>query len=948
MHYSVTRVNDTLFAMDIKSCAFICFSLALISSCFEVEKEGLIYIKPSSSTLCPAEPCLTLSQFALNHTILKLPHSNVTLIILPGNHRLDSTIVVSSISKFFMLSNLSLLSIITCEHNESFIFDNIGRVLMHGLTFVGCGNSAIISVNQLTVQHCSFLGRRNCSGTALEIIETNATIVNTSFVSNTMGSHRGPIGILEYRNKQGETDDIVSVYAFVGGAIIATQSDVTVTGSTFEQNHAEIGGAIFSNQGSNITVMNCTFADNHVCSKGRSKLYFGGVLYYENGFKNIGESTEQVVILNCEFDNNSAAHGGVVTMFNCCSININLSNFHNNRATDSEKFPGSGGVLELYKQSTATIERSRFRSNSASSEGGVAYVEYSVLTVHSSEFWHNRAIQFGGVISVTYGNVTLDRSQFNENSAFQGGVVSAYMKCSVIIHDGVFDSNEAKSYKAPSMTTGGVVSMAQTGKLNITRSLFKRNTATRGGVLSVSLMVKLTIDNSSFTENHAIQCGVIEAYQCDVTFYGICNLTDNTAVENGGAICATSDSTLNVHDELTLLYNTANDSGGGVYLYRSKLNCHLNSTLKLLGGGAVKGGGIYAINSLVRVFSNRDSFIESSINFTENMAQKGGGIYLELTAEMHIIKLGNDYTRTIYSLHFISNSADYGGAVYVADETNFKICASKSYYNYNSSVGTECFLQIVSPMETLLMKYNIVSIEFVNNSAEVSGPVLYGGLLDRCTLNPSAEILLTRHRVPIDGVSFITNTSNMNNVDAISSSPAQVCFCRPDGQPDCTYQPPIIKVMKGEKFKVSLVAVDQVNATLKGVTIYSSLKYAGSGLGEGQMAQITTDNCTDLNFSIYSPHHSEEIILYAEGPCRNTTRSQKRMHILFLHCTCPVGFQPNVVEERSNCVCDCDSKLHQYVTNCISQTETLTREGCLLYTSPSPRDATLSRMPSSA
>ena len=51
-----------------------------------------------------------------------------------------------------------------------------------------------------------------------------------------------------------------------------------------------------------------------------------------------------------------------------------------------------------------------------------------------------------------------------------------------------------------------------------------------------------------------------------------------------------------------------------------------------------------------------------------------------------------------------------------------------------------------------------------------------------------------------------------------------------------------------------LVAVDQINQTVAGITIYCSLNHKDCGLGIGQMAQTTEDNCTHLNFSIYSPY----------------------------------------------------------------------------------------------
>ena len=349
--------------------------------------------------------------------------------------------------------------------------------------------------------------------------------------------------------------------------------------------------------------------------------------------------------------------------------------------------------------------------------------------------------------------------------------------------------------------------------------------------------------------------------------------------------------------------------------------------MKLLSNTAInKGGGIFAINSIMTIFSDRDSSKISSVNFTKNTASMGGGIYMELATELNVIKTGENYTRTIYNLCFIKNSASYGGAIYNADETNYKICGSKSYYNYNTSIGSEYFIQIKTISEILARIYNIKSIKFVNNTASASGQAVYGGLLDRCIIVPIAEILLVRQRLAIDGVSYILNVSNLNSTDAISSLPVALCFCEPGGHPNCSYQPAPFHVMKGEKIQVSLVVVDQVNRTLPNVIVYSSLKYAESGLGEGQMAQITTHNCTNLNFSIYSPKDFEEITIYPDGPCRNASRSQKTFNVTFLNCTCPVGFQPSVFE-HNNCVCECDPKLRQYVTNCSSQTDSLIREG---------------------
>ena len=74
------------------------------------------------------------------------------------------------------------------------------------------------------------------------------------------------------------------------------------------------------------------------------------------------------------------------------------------------------------------------------------------------------------------------------------------------------------------------------------------------------------------------------------------------------------------------------------------------------------------------------------------------------------------------------------------------------------------------------------------------------------------------------------------------------------------------------------------------VTVYSSFMHAESGLDEGQMAQVTGNNCTNFKFTVYSRNQSEEITLYADGPCRNATFSQKNVNVMFANCECPPGF----------------------------------------------------------
>ena len=904
---------------DVVKCIVLLLGAAMLPSLSVLADDGaMVYIKSSQNADCPAGPCYTLSQFAADQSQLQM---NTTLLFLSGNHSLDSDIFIADIDHFYMLiypSTSLSLSIIQCLQNSSISLSNIATVLIHQMEFYGCGDNSISSVEKLTVQNCSFIGSES-SGTALNIIHSNADFINCSFLSNRIGTYHGPIWI----HQEEPSYDNFTLYAFVGGAMIANQSNISIVGSKFDKNQAGVGGAIYSTLGSQVNITNSTVTENSVCLLQRQNKYsvcFGGVLFCEN-------EHSQVEIINSNFTSNFGWLGGVFALCDQCTISINSSRFSGNLAI------ASGGVLYIQDGVAASIHKSQFFNNSARSAGGVLNVDNSILKIFDSEFTNISVRQFGGVICVSNGTLSIDRSFFGNNWAFQGGVLNSFNHCSITIRDSEFDNNGAISDVDPFNAAGGVICMMQSSTLNIIHTHFYNNKAhtSAGGALSISSNIEANIVNSSFIANKARAGGAIDVYQSNIIFSGFNNLTDNIVDSKGGAIYASGDSLLNVKDELTVMSNNASESGGGIYLYRSKLNCQRDSMIKLISNNAVsKGGGIFAIYAIIKVFSNRDSSIESAIVFDQNTAAMGGGIHLELATELLVSKSGNDYTKTIiYNLRFIENSADYGGAIYNADETDYEVCASKSYYSHSSRDTTECFLQILAPMQTIRMLYNIVTTEFVNNSAHVSGPILYGGLLDRCTLMSSAEILFTNNRTLLDGVTYFLDTSTLNNTDGISSSPIQVCLCERDGAiPNCDLQQMNVSVMKGEMFEVSLVAVDQVNRTLPYITIYSSLKYAESGLGEGQMAQVTAKECTAFSFNVFSPNTNEEITLNADGPCRNATKSQRNILVSFLGCTCPIGFQPKTGEHNdSNCVCDCDPKLQQYVSNCSSQTGSIVREG---------------------
>ena len=131
---------------NIKCIVLLSVAAAILWSAFATKAEdgAVIYIKPSPHAVCPGEPCYTLSQFAANQSQNQLQF-NTTLLLLSGNHSLDSIVFITDIDYFSILMHHSSSSFTTvqCQQNASISLSNITTVMIHALGFYGCGNNTI-------------------------------------------------------------------------------------------------------------------------------------------------------------------------------------------------------------------------------------------------------------------------------------------------------------------------------------------------------------------------------------------------------------------------------------------------------------------------------------------------------------------------------------------------------------------------------------------------------------------------------------------------------------------------------------------------------------------------------------------------------------------------------------------------------------------------------------
>ena len=664
----------------------------------------------------------------------------------------------------------------------------------------------------------------------------------------------------------------------VGNVFDIVTSNLTDWNSIYKNNNSTTGAVLSARWNSNVTHINCQFTSNRAVFK-------GGVIYADNYCT--------LVLKYCDVNDNTAIYGGAINV-ESCTLYIENSRFYSHAAT-------IGSVLLAHISNLVTNKT--VLSNNSARDTGILYLTSCNISLMSTTIINNSAHHHEGM---TKGIVYATNSYINSSQ--------------YVLISGNFLGRDANIFYIEKCTcefNGRFVFLKNSGSFMAVNSRIAFHGYTRFQHCSYS-------HDYSTVENG----GAITTIDSTTYFHGKTEIIRNHAMKKGGAIHATG-STVHIVGEIIIANNTANDSGGGIYLFQSKLNCALECTFS--GNIAMKSGGaIYAIASTVyadekqegiEIFATRNYSYEFTtlITYISNNAQMGGALAFEMNSKL--------YGSGTYEFIFKFNSAVYGGAVYINDYTNSGTCASTSYLTY--SAQTECFIQPLVHNNILRLSTDARHYQFIDNYAAISGPSLYGGLLDRCTVSPITDMLFTyidntTSRITTPTQSSRTARNTLEDIQMISSDPVRICFCR-QMNPDCGHQWPDISVMKGHPFTVTLVAVDQVNHSVN-ATIRSFLSSPRGGLGEGQQSQSSYQICTNLTFNAFSPLLSEKLTLYAEGPCNNTGISKRNVFIHFTACICPIGFQP-VDSRNTNCDCTCDPRLYpQFITGCNSTTESLTRE----------------------
>ncbi len=406
----------------------------------------------------------------------------------------------------------------------------------------------------------------------IETISTRST-VNASYV--------------DFRSNESTTSS-----PYGGGAIYASNTDITVDNTIFELNNAIYGGAISLFSSSTLKGDVISFINNIAKES-------GGVMY---------TSKSSVEFTNITVSDNSAKG------YTKTEDVLDEETGEPTGETTEKVIVGKGGAFYINSNSTFKCTSITATGNNAGN-GGFMYSGYSEITIDGdSSFKFNSATSEesqhgGGAFYLSDCTGSINGAEISENTASNGGAVAIFKSDDFKFNNCIFDKNTVTA-------TGGTfyvnTSTIVVDACKITESYGKGN----GGII-YSTTSNITVKGSELSTNDGGN-GLIyltkttltstnDKYLNNTSKYGVyhINSKSNVTINNG-----------------TMNNNTAK-FGAGIYIPNGTLTIN---GLSASGNKATGGnGGVINITSKAGVTT---AVTINNATFTNNQAETGGAIYI--------------------------------------------------------------------------------------------------------------------------------------------------------------------------------------------------------------------------------------------------------------------------------------------------------------------------------
>ena len=800
------------------------------------------------------------------------------------------------------------------------MYTSSSTVVIHNCSFsfnsaINIGGAAYFEESNLFINHSYFVGNSATAGGAAAVvaISADAFISGSTFLGNRGGFGAGALHIelsgvpsctfsCDKEASPGKDVPVVlitdctfnfNIGILSSGAIFAFRGVLNITHSDFIENFGSFGGAINANfivvyiRGNNFT--------NNIGNASGGALYLGnGTLY--------GSSNT--------YTNNTGVNGGAINAI------YSTVESQNDRFFANIAYKGNGGAVHGYRSDITTIH-CECTNNNANLGGGALFVNIGRYSSKKSLFTMNFSNLNGSALFLSASLVTFDGDSFRNNLGGQN------FQAIFQLHDKAFNNEESSTIQLTN--SRGICS-------NLS---FVNNT----GSLYLFYSILNFTSTLIFKDNHGMTGGALTLVQSTVSFEYNSQviIANNTAIYGGGIFLSQSELRVYTH-HLHIDNNIAKQFGGGIYGYQSRITVTLiqmYDPILLTRNKATHGGVLFAVATSLFIF-------HGSVVFSSNEAIRGGAAALSEGSKIYIQKTSQDfYNQFSIKLLFSNNSADYGGAIYVLDDSNSAVLCQQTAQSGLRPLSTnECFLQTLRlyyPRDTYYSVFNYINIFFQFNEGNKAGNDIFGGLLDRCQINAFSEIYNFGFRNELSGFDYlktivqfqiefdynrtiqpfnlqvtVSSITRQLVKDAISSDPVQLCFCE-DITYNCSLNLPKISTRRGEMFSITAVTVDQVENPVNG-TVLARVISDGTRLKVGQAQQVTAGKCTELVYNVFSTEKEATFEVFPNGPCSNNGISSKKVHIIFLPCNCPNGLQRAPLDNE--CRCECDSFVGKYASYC--------------------------------
>ena len=542
--------------------------------------------------------------------------------------------------------------------------------------------------------------------------------------------------------------------------------------------------------------------------------------------------------------------------------------------------------------------------NHAGYAGGGIHMETGNVTISGTMSLSNNSVgtfdspySFGGgynTFGIVYLSVTGNLVVTGNHAAGhhgQGGGLNVMN--SIINVTGLMSlANNSADYCGGGIKVGGC-SMTVSGNIS-----FINNSATAlfpsgGGIFTVGSNITLT--NALFANNHAAyQGGGINAQNENIiTLTRRVSFIDNSAGFAGGGVVLIG-STMKITTEASLTNNSAVTFGGGIVIRPGSMTVS-GSVLLADNYAGNYGGGLSVNGGIINVTGTMSLFHNSAGVYGAGITMNGSNIQITESGKVY----------------FIGNEALVAGAIYVKDSSSIVYCALDTGA---TCVIENCFFQIgnKTSLDNILMIFE--------DNIAMAASVLFGGSVDRCVLEGHPEV--------DSGYVFdmIANYSTqLDTVSTITSYPYRVCVCK-NYQPCSTSKTYAIYVYPGQTISIKVAAVGQRNGSISGTVnaiTNPSTPLNPSALGIFQDRQRVSTDCTELQYTFFSPLNSIALVLYVDGSCSSLDGSTNRLQIPVQLLPCPPAF--NLSPSTHGCVCE--KRLQKYTNSCDINTLKILRDG---------------------